>query len=357
METNRNTNILLLIIALIGVGVVLKTAETVIVTILVAFLLAYIMEIFERFFRRLKLPILPAVILTALIFLVLLTALVYAFYVDLRVFALRFPVYQEGLSELISGLMARIEQLTSLNFRTNLADELRSLPISTIALSTAQSITSSVAVFVVIFIFATLISYGKYYFPRKLIGAFPDKESRRIPRILTQIDRQVRKYIGVKTLSSVVVGFMVGGIAALFGVEFVFLWGFLGFLFNYIPAVGPFISSIFPALISVIQFGEIGRPIWIFATLISANMLVHNVIEPKIQGEVLNLSLLVVFISLLFWGWLWGHMGVLLAIPMTSTLKIILEDIPLTSSFAKLLEKPIKRKPLLKTLRRRKTPE
>ena len=89
----------------------------------------------------------------------------------------------------------------------------------------------------------------------------------------------------------------------------------------------------------MVQFGEISQGVWIFGVLIVAYMAIHNLVEPKIQGEVLNLSLLVVFVSLLFWGWLWGHLGVLLAIPMTSAVKIVLENIPVTSGFAAMLEK------------------
>ena len=268
---------------------------------------------------------------------------------NLRQFAVRFPSYQEKLVELIDDLSGKIESLIS--YRPTI--DLGELPISSYALTLAQSMASSVAIFVVIFTFATLIVYGKRYFPRKLLRAFPGKEKRRIPVILTQIDRQVRKYLGVKTLSSLVVGVMMGVIAALFGVEFVVLWAFLGFLFNYIPAIGPFISSSLPALIAIVEFGEFGRPLWLFLALLGSNMLVHNILEPKIQGHVLNLSLLVVFISLLFWGWLWGHLGVLLAIPMTSASKIILEDVPMTSAIAALMEKPIKP---LRTLRRRGSP-
>jgi len=157
--------------------------------------------------------------------------------------------------------------------------------------------------------------------------------------MLLEIDREVRKYIGVKTLSSALVGGLFALVVALFGVEFVVIWAALGFLFNYIPAVGPFFSSLFPAVLAILQSGEFTRGIWVFVVLISVNMVIHNLVEPKIQGEVLNLSLLVVFVSLLFWGWLWGHLGVLLAIPMTSAVKIVLENVPLTSSYASLLDK------------------
>lgn len=346
MDKLRTTNILLFTLTVFVLIVALKLAESVIVTILVSFLLAFVMEIPVRFLRHLKVPLVLAVIITAVVFFGLLLGLVYASYRSLRDFALQFPVYQEKMSVLLTDVIAKIETLTAGRLQVDLATELEKLSIPAYILSITQSIASSVIVFVVISIFSTLIVYGKNLFPKKLIKAFPRKKDRRIPVILTQINNQVRKYIGVKTLSSIFVGLAVGTITAFFRVEFVVLWVFLGFLFNYIPVIGPFFSSIMPALIGLVQYGELATPIWIFVVLVAVNMLIHNVIEPLFQGEVLNLSLLVVFFSLLFWGWLWGHLGVFLALPMTSGFKIILENIPITSSFATLLEKPIRRRPL-----------
>ena len=342
MDRIRTTNILLLIIAGLAVITALKLAETVFVTVFVAFLLAYIMEIPVRLLRALKVPLWLAVFVTALVFFGILSGLGFSIYRGLRDFAVRLPAYQERLSELLTEGIMKLDQASAGRFQIDISEQFGRLPISSSILGFAQSIASSVVVFVVIYVFAILITYGKYYFPTKLIRAFPRKGDRRIPAILTKIDEQVRKYVGVKTLSSLIVGVVVGGITAAFGVDFVILWAFLGFVLNYIPAVGPFVSSALPAMIGLVQFGPVLTPFWIFAVLISVNMLFHNLIEPKFQGEVLNLSLLVVFVSLLYWGWLWGHLGVLLAVPMTSAVKIVFEQTRLSAPLAVLMEKPIK---------------
>ena len=276
MERARNTNILLLIIAIIVGIAALKLAETVVVTILVSFLLAFIMEIPVRFLRGLKVPLWLAVLLTALVFFGLLSGLVFAIYGSLRDFAMRLPTYQERFSLLLEELVSQIEIITQGRLHIDLLTEVGRLPISSLTLSFAQSIASSVVIFVVIYVFSILIVYGKYYFPSKLIKAFPRKTDRRIPAILAKIDAQVRKYVGVKTFTSLIVGIAVGLVTALFKVEFVVLWAFLGFLFNYIPFVGPFISSLLPTLIGLVQFGEVLPPLWIFAILMAVNTLTHK---------------------------------------------------------------------------------
>ncbi len=339
MDRVRTTNVLLVVVAVLAIGIILKSAETVFVTLFVSFLLAYVMEVPVRLLRRIGLPLWLSVALTALVFFGLLLGLAFLVYSGLHEFARDFPVYQERLSGLLREAVEKIRAFTARSLDLDLGEELGRLSISTWAFETAQSAASSLAVLLVIFVFAVLIVYGKFGLPRKLLVAFPRGANRRIPRMLLQVDREVRKYIGVKTLSSALVGGLFALVVALFGVEFVVIWAALGFLFNYIPAVGPFFPSLFPAVLAIVQSGEFTRGIWVFVVLITTNMAIHNLIEPKIQGEVLNLSFLVVFVSLLFWGWLWGHLGVLLAIPMTSAVKIVLENIPLTSSYASLLEK------------------
>ena len=180
MERTKTTNILLFILTSLLVAVVLKLAESVIVPILVSFLLSYIMDILTRGLRRLKVPHVAAVLITSLVFLGLLTGLVFTIYRGVKNFAERFPSYQERLSLFLTDAVTKLESFfaTSL-LQLDFAQEIEKLSIPSYALSFAQSIISSVVVFFVISIFASLIVYGKFYVPRKLFKAFPDKKKRR----------------------------------------------------------------------------------------------------------------------------------------------------------------------------------
>lgn len=251
--------------------------------------------------------------------------------------------YQAALASLLGRLEQSIFDLSGIRAELDVATLLRELGLSAALFRFARFAGGSLAALVSVFVLAIVTLYGKSRFPRKLLRAYPSRLDRQLPRILSRIDAQIRKYIGIKTLGSLLVGGVVAGVTLLFGLRFVPIWAAVGFLLNFIPVLGPLVSSLLPALVALIEPGDPVRAIWLFGILISVNMVIHNILEPKLQGHVLDLSLLVVFLSLLFWGWLWGHLGVLLAVPMTAAVKIVLESIPMTRSIAVLMERPWRR--------------
>ena len=116
---------------------------------------------------------------------------------------------------------------------------------------------------------------------------------------------------------------------ALLGIDFPVIWGLLAFLLNYIPNLGSIIAAVPPVLLGYIQFG-IGRALLVAAGFVVINVVFGNGIEPKLMGRKLGLSTLVVFLSLIFWGWVWGPVGMLLSVRMTIVEKIAMESSPTT---------------------------
>ena len=116
---------------------------------------------------------------------------------------------------------------------------------------------------------------------------------------------------------------------SLLKVEFAASWGLLAFALNFIPTVGSIVASIPPILVAVVQFypGFV-LPLATALSLLAIQMLIGNIITPKVMGDRLNLSPVVILLSLLFWGWLWGVMGALLAMPLAAILKIVCENFP-----------------------------
>ncbi|MEJ2231373.1 MAG: AI-2E family transporter [Nitrospirales bacterium] len=115
------------------------------------------------------------------------------------------------------------------------------------------------------------------------------------------------------------------------------IWGLLAFLLNFIPNLGSIIAAVPPVLLGYIQFG-IGRALLVAAGFGVVNLVFGNVVEPKLMGRKLGLSTLVVFLSLVFWGWVWGPVGMLLSVPMTMVVKIALESSPSTHWISVLLD-------------------
>jgi len=156
---------------------------------------------------------------------------------------------------------------------------------------------------------------------------------------LSHIDKNLRRYLGVKAFVSFLAASLEMIILLLFGVKFAVIWGLMTFVLNFIPSIGAILATLLPTLFALAQFSDPLMSLWVFIAIASVHMTVGNILDPTLMGETLNLSLLVVFVSLFFWGWLWRAVGVLLAVPMTATIKIILQNVPSTARFAFFLEK------------------
>ncbi len=146
----------------------------------------------------------------------------------------------------------------------------------------------------------------------------------------------VQKYLLVKSLVSVATGILVGLFLLIVGVDYPVLWGTIAFLMNFIPNIGSLLAAIPPVIIGGIQFGISGFLIT-SAGFIAVNTIIGNLVEPKLMGKTLDISPLIVFLSLIFWGWVFGPIGMLLSIPLTVTLKIGLEVYPPTKWLAHII--------------------
>lgn len=159
-------------------------------------------------------------------------------------------------------------------------------------------------------------------FPAKLRAAFAvqDPGDR-----FAKVTREVQRYLGIKTIISLVTGVLIGLWAGVLGIDFPLLWGLTAFLFNYIPNFGSILAAIPTVLLATIQFG-LGRAALVGLGYLVVNVVLGNFVEPHLMGRRLGLSTLVVFLSLVFWGWMWGPMGMLLSVPLTMIVKIMLEN-------------------------------
>jgi len=150
---------------------------------------------------------------------------------------------------------------------------------------------------------------------------------------------KVTRYVVIKTFISAVTGLLVGMMCRLVGVEFAAMWGLLAFLLNYIPTIGSFVAAIPAMMLSLVTLGwEATLGLGLGYLVINTSL--GNFIEPRLMGQSLGLSPLVVFFSLVFWGWLWGPVGMLLCVPLTVIAKLVLESNEDTRWLAVLLGSP-----------------
>lgn len=135
----------------------------------------------------------------------------------------------------------------------------------------------------------------------------------------------VNRYLALKTIFSLITGCVVALWLLVLGVDYAFLWGLLAFLLNYIPNIGSIIAALPAVLLTTVQLG-LGHAIAVACGYVAVNVLVGSVIEPRFMGKGLGLSTLIVFLSLVFWGWVLGPVGMLLSVPLTMIVKIALES-------------------------------
>lgn len=203
---------------------------------------------------------------------------------------------------------------------------------------TAIMLSSGFSAVFMIIIYAMFMFGEESNFKEKVGNIIDDPENRNhIQKALREIDKSTMNYLGLKTLISLLTGSMSYIILLILGIDAALFWAFLIFLLNYIPFVGSLIATLLPTIFSVFQYGDFYHPLMIFVFIEAVQILVGNVLEPRVMGRSLNLSSLVVIISLSFWSMLWGVAGAFLSIPLTVVLVIIFKQFKGTIPIAKAL--------------------
>ncbi len=269
------------------------------------------------------------------------------------------PLYEERLRT-ISKDGLRVLQSSGL-LPAELAggvDQLRAAALSMInpVLSQAGSVVRAVtANSVTIFLYTVflLLERGRIFKKINLLSADPDHKSA-INDTIGDIGMLVRQYITVKTVVNLIVASISFAIMQLVGIDFAGFWALLIFLFNFIPIVGAITAITLPVLLALVQpeGGGVQTALLALALLVGAEQAMSSGLEPRLIGKSVNLSPLVILLSLAVWGSLWGFAGMLLAVPITVTIMIILTQFQSTRPIAILLSDngeiaPINRAPAL----------
>ena len=185
-----------------------------------------------------------------------------------------------------------------------------------------------------IFLTVMFILFETASFPRKF-SAVADDPEHALDRFAA-FRENVKRYLVIKTVASLGTGIAIGLWLAVLGVDYPMLWGLLAFLLNYVPNIGSIIAAVPAVLFAAVQLGP-GAALWSAAGYLVVNVVVGSVIEPRFMGRGLGLSALVVFLSLVFWGWVLGPVGMFLSVPLTMMIKIALDSRPDTHWIAVLL--------------------
>jgi len=334
---NRASRVILILAGLVVVAAGIKAAEAIMVPFLLSVFLATIAATPVFWLQQRRVPASIAIVLVMAAFVTVLLLLGALVAQSVGEFTARIPFYQARLTELVLQLTAWIERLDP---RIDVSTELLLAqfdPGTALALAgnLLRGFGNTLSNGFLILLTMLFILAEASSFPRKLRAVLPNPE-RDMP-YFAKFAADMNRYIAIKTSVSAMTGIAVWLSLVLIGVDFPVLWGLLAFLLNYIPNIGSIIAAVPAVLLALVQLDFLAA-VLTTACYVAINLLFGNFVEPRFMGRGLGLSTLVVFLSLILWGWLLGPVGMLLSVPLTMTAKLALEASPSGAWLAHLLD-------------------
>ncbi|HNX53561.1 MAG TPA: AI-2E family transporter [Pontiellaceae bacterium] len=334
MQNQRVLTFLTGVIALVLVGFVLKIAQAVVLPLVIAWFLSYILAPPVNFLARHRVPTAPAVAVVMILLFGFFYLTGLFLYSRSMAFIEQYPKYADQFTQIATAVKERYTvpawlSLGEIDWNRQIGQHLMSFSGSFIAF------TGNLAMVLVFLIFMLL---GKPYFAGKVRRAFPDNQGQRVANVTSSIAHQISRYLYVKLILSTVSSLLVWIVLVIGKSDFPLTWAVLAFLLSFIPSIGTVLASVPPVLLAFVQFYP---NFWVAAGIATALLIIHQVIgclvEPKVMGDKLNLSPMVILLSLVFWGWLWGITGALLAVPIAAAIKIVCENIEMLKPAAVLM--------------------
>lgn len=331
MNNSKMNTAFLAFLALIAAGFVIFILREILLAVVVAVVFSLLFKPMMRSLRFRGVPLPVCVLIVLLCVLGILTILGFILFTGVQGVVEAAPRYQQRLHQLLQEVTVFIQtssqKLGKGEQSFNLADQIQFSSVATFMAGSVGSVVNFFENMVLILLFLIFLLSGSEEFQAKIARAFSSEDSLRVTGVLTQINTQVRRYIVIKTLINIGVGLFTAAVMLIFGVDFALLIGLLTFFLNYIPNFGALLATVMPIMITLLQTGSFGLTAAVAGLLIVGHSIIGNLIEPKLLGKSLRLSPLLVLVSLIFWAWMWGIVGAVLAVPITSIIKIICQNV------------------------------
>lgn len=322
------------IVAVIIVAILILLRDL-LIPITIAILLTYLFYPVLEFLKvKLKLPK-PLGLIVILIFnFAVFYVLGLIFFSSFGDFSTRIEYYGEKLSQIVKDVLSpfdltimELEAFFGLEIQKFDAGKLlKQLFDAGIIQGFVSSFSNLLSNFFIVMIFWVFMILGKKRFEERLKIAY-SSNSANIEKQIDAINDQLQSYLLIKTLVSLATGVSFTVVLTIYGIDFAMFWGMLAFILNYLPNIGSLLATVFPIIIALLDFGFGFTSISLAALLLIVQNIFGNVIEPKFLGMKLDLSPVFILISLIFWGWIWGIVGMFLAVPIASLFKILCSNI------------------------------
>ena len=318
------TNVVVTLAAIVIVVAGMKAAATLIIPFLIATFLALITVRPMLWLQQNRVPTVLAALLIVLTMLAIITVTGIVVGRSLALFTAALPGYQEQLQGLIDRTLEFVAQYTDddrpIESLGDLINPGFAMGLAATILNAVRDVLTNTLLIFFVMIFILLEASS---FPTKIAAAFGEKAGT-LERPRQFLD-DLARYLGIKTVVSMVTGVLIWFITWWIGLDFPQLWGLLAFLLNYVPTIGSIIAAVPAVLLALVQLG-VGEATVTAIGFMTVNIAFGNFIEPRLMGYGVGISPLIVFVGLIFWGWVFGPVGMLLSVPLSMTLKLAMES-------------------------------
>jgi AI-2 transport protein TqsA len=360
-QTGGTTRFFITIIGLVVIGIVLKELSGIFVPLVIAIFLYFVFTPLNSWLINKKMPMIIITLLDIAITFGLLYGVGRIVVDSFFQFSESLPIYGDKLSNMVRATAASWGLTDPFFTQFSFDQLLASLNVKSIAGGLFSSTISLLGnVLFVLFFFVFVLSGNKtiyeaikhrYVFKKvspelkkikknlqrsdkmvdeeKLLDKFQHERHLREQQLETtfkKITEQIQRYIIAKVGINLLAGIVTTIVLSIIGVDFPIVWGLFVFLFNFIPTIGSALALVFPVLFTLVQFDTFGTVIVVLVLMASIQTLAFNVAEPMVLGKRLNLNPLLILLSVLVWGYIWGIVGMLLSVPLTAIIKIIISN-------------------------------
>ncbi len=335
MEATKKIYVFLILITLV---VVLIYAQGIIIPFILAVLFLFLIRVTRKILAKVKyINRSPKWLLTSISSLILLIFLVFTVDMisrNIQQLSETLPVYEENINKITRTVNNRFD----IDLQSVLSDFASDMEFSGILSKIFSTLTNIFGDAFTVLIFLIFLLLEEPILPRKIKAMYPEqKRYEKISGLIKKIDHSISNYIALKTVVSLLTGFLSFVVLMIIGVDAPVFWAFLIFVLNFIPTIGSLIATLFPTIFALLQFGEFTPALLVLTIVGAIQLIVGNLVEPRVMGNSLNISPLVVFLTLALWGVMWGITGMLLSVPITVILIIIMAEFDDTRPIAILL--------------------
>lgn len=323
MQLSTPLKVLLVGAAFVVVVAGMRAAESVLVPFLLSVFIAVISTPFLFWLQRMRVPSMVAVMLIIGVIVALAVGLGVLVSSSIDDFISNLPIYESRLRDELVLVLDWLQKFGIEISRKGLLEYFDPGKVFEFAGTTLKSLGGVLSNLFLILLTVVFILFEASGFRAKLQTILEDPD-RSLPHF-SRFSDTLKQYMIIKTLVSIVTGIIIAIWLAILGVDYPLLWGVLAFALNYVPNIGSIIAAVPAVLLALIQVD--GQTAILAAVgYVVVNLVMGNAVEPRFMGRHLGLSTLVVFLSLVFWGWVLGPVGMLLSVPLTMTVKIALES-------------------------------